>query len=132
MLVYIKYCFSNFNDSGVGIFFFFWLQRVLVAARGILALGLLLSFGVWVFSLSLWRAGSMPRGLCSLRHVGSVVEARGLSCPTACGILVPRPRIKPASPALEGGFFTTGPPGKSPHEEILIRVALRHTLRILP
>ena len=39
--------------------------------------------------------------------------ARGHSCPTACGILVPRPRIEPASPALEGRFFTTGPPGKS-------------------
>ena len=41
--------------------------------------------------------------------------ACGLSCPAACGILVPRPGMEPASPALEGGFFTTGPPGKSPH-----------------
>ena len=39
--------------------------------------------------------------------------AHRLSCPTACGILVPRPGIEPASPPLEGGFFTTGPPGKS-------------------
>ena len=31
----------------------------------------------------------------------------------ACGILVPRSGIKPASPALEGRFLTTGPPGKS-------------------
>ena len=31
----------------------------------------------------------------------------------ACGILVPRPGIKPTFPALEGGFFTPGPPGKS-------------------
>ena len=38
--------------------------------------------------------------------------ARRLSCPAACGILVPRPGIEPASPALKGGFFTTGPPGK--------------------
>ena len=49
----------------------------------------------------------------SLRHVGSVVVARGLSCPVACGILVSRPGIKPASPALQDGFLTTGPPGKS-------------------
>ena len=28
-----------------------------------------------------------------------------LSCPVACGMLVPRPGIEPASPALEGGFF---------------------------
>ena len=33
--------------------------------------------------------------------------------PTACGILVPWPRIKPTSPALEDGFSITGPPGKS-------------------
>ena len=28
-------------------------------------------------------------------------------------ILVPRPGIKPTSPALEGGFLISGPPGKS-------------------
>ena len=38
----------------------------------------------------------------------------GLSCPAARGILVPRPGINPASPALEGGFLTAEPPGKSP------------------
>ncbi|XP_060140769.1 RNA-binding protein 38 isoform X2 [Globicephala melas] len=31
----------------------------------------------------------------------------------ACGILVPRPGIEPAPPALEGKVPTTGPPGKS-------------------
>ena len=35
------------------------------------------------------------------------------SCPVACGILVPRPGIEPTSPALEGRFLITGPPGKS-------------------
>ena len=45
--------------------------------------------------------------------VGSGIVVRGLSCPEACGILVFRSGIQPASPALEGGFFTTGPPGKS-------------------
>ena len=29
----------------------------------------------------------------------------------ACGILAPRPGIKPAPPALEGEALTTGPPG---------------------
>ena len=48
-----------------------------------------------------------------LRHASSAVLVHGLNCPAACGILVPRPGIEPASPALEGGFFTTGPPGKS-------------------
>ena len=32
----------------------------------------------------------------------------------ACGILGPRPGIKPAHPILEGEILTTGPPGKSP------------------
>ena len=66
------------------------------------------------------RAGSVvaARGLSSCgtwtpEHAGSVVAVHRLSCPTACGILVPRPGIEHASPALEGGFFTTGSPGKS-------------------
>ena len=94
---------------------FFWLRRVLVAAHGMFveACGLLSSCGVQLFSLSLWCAGSKVRGLRSWGHSGSLLEACGLSCPAACGILVPRPGIEPASPALEGGFFTNGPPGKS-------------------
>ena len=48
-------------------------------------------------------------------HAGSVVAVRGLSCPAAHSILVSRRGIKPGSPALEGGFLTTGPPGKSLH-----------------
>ena len=43
-----------------------------------------------------------------------VVAACELSYSVACGILVPQPWIKLASPALEGEFLTTGPPGKSP------------------
>ena len=35
------------------------------------------------------------------------------TCPEACGVLVLRPEIEPASPALEGEGLTTGPPGKS-------------------
>ena len=34
--------------------------------------------------------------------------------PMECGILVPQPGIRPASPALEGRFLTSGPPGKVP------------------
>ena len=76
--------------------------------------------------LSLWRGllsscgaqapghvGSVVCGMqaLSLRRASSVVVAHGFSFPTARGILVPRPGIKPASPALEGGFFTTGRQG---------------------
>ena len=32
--------------------------------------------------------------------------------PVAYGILVSQPGIEPTSPALEGGFLTTGPPEK--------------------
>ena len=48
-----------------------------------------------------------------LYSVGSVVAGHRLSCPKACGILVPRPGIESMSPALAGEFLTTGPPGKS-------------------
>ena len=65
-----------------------------------------LSCGTW--DLSMRCVGS------SLQCAGfSLVVAHGLSCPVACGILVPQPGIDPTSPALEGGFLTTGPPGKS-------------------
>ena len=36
----------------------------------------------------------------------------GLSCPTPGDLL--HPGIKPSSPELADGFFTTEPPGKSP------------------
>lgn len=39
---------------------------------------------------------------------------RGLRCSEACGTFVPWPRIKPRSPASQGRFLITGPPGKSP------------------
>ena len=69
------------------------------------------SCGVWAPG----HVGSVVRGTraLQLRHTSSVVVVHGLSCPTACGILIPCPGIEPLSPALEGGFFTTGLPGKS-------------------
>ena len=45
--------------------------------------------------------------------------ARGLSECTACGTLGPQPGMEPRPPALQGRFFTTGPPGKSPFRCIL-------------
>ena len=119
MVVFVLFFFS----------LFFWLCRVSLLARRIFveACGIF-HCGAWALhcgeraSLQLWHAdflfsgcgtGSRVRGLCSLRHTGSVVVAHGLSCPAACGILVPRPGIEPVSPAQEGRFSTTGPPGKS-------------------
>ena len=47
--------------------------------------------------------------------VGGLISSCGspTCCPMACGILGPRPGIEPMSPALQGRFLTTGPPGKS-------------------
>ena len=63
---------------------------------------------IWLCWSQLCHAGSFVV-VCQ----GLVVAAQGLSCPTACGILVPPPGTEPMSPALEGKFLTTGPPGKS-------------------
>ena len=41
----------------------------------------------------------------SWQHRDSLVVAHGLSCSTACGILVPQPGIEPVSPALQGRFL---------------------------
>ena len=46
-----------------------------------------------------------------LQSTGSVAVAHGLSWSMA-GANLPRPGIKPVSPTLAGGFFTTEPPGK--------------------
>ena len=48
-----------------------------------------------------------------LEHVGSVVAACHLSSSMTYETLVPEPEIEPVFPALQGGFLTTGPPGKS-------------------
>ena len=48
-----------------------------------------------------------------LQCEGSLVVAHGLTCCMAYGILVPLPGIELASPALEGGFLTTGQSAKS-------------------
>ena len=44
-----------------------------------------------------------------------LVVAHGLSCSLAYGPLVLRPGIEPMSPALQGGFLTTGPPREVPN-----------------
>lgn len=44
---------------------------------------------------------------------GSAVVMCGLSCPAACGTLVPRPGIELTSPTLESRFLITGPSRRS-------------------
>ena len=118
------------------IYLFFWLCRVLVAAWGIFIetwgifccgapsllqcsdFSLVVVCGFSLSSCGAWAPGHVGSVVCSmlalsLSCASSVVVGHGLSCPMACGILVTRPGIKPVSPALEGGFFPTGTPGKS-------------------
>jgi len=58
-------------------------------------------------AFQLWLSGS---GACWFSSCG----IHGLSCPAACGLLVPSSGIEPTSPSWQGGFLTTGPPRKSP------------------
>ena len=74
--------------------FYFWPHQLLVIARGIFRCD----------AQALQRR-EQPQWLWC---VSSIVVAHGLSFSAACGVLVPRPGIEPGSPALEGGFLTTG------------------------
>ena len=106
-LIFFIYLFLN-------IYLFIWLFWVFVAACALLVAAhrLLFSCDARVPE----HVGSVVCGTRALwlRCSSSVVVAHRLSCPTAREILVPQPGIERASPALEGRFFTTGPPGKSP------------------
>ena len=64
---------------------------------------------IYLFNIYLFIFGCIGS---SLQHAGFYIVVCRLRCPTACEILVPRPGIKPASPALQGRFLTTGSPGK--------------------
>ena len=59
-----------------------------------------------------WEAFSRCRAR-ALEPAGSLVQCTSLVALRHVGILVPRLWVKPISPELEGGFLTTGPPGKS-------------------
>ena len=71
--------------------------------------------------LLLCRPGSRTGGLQWLQHVGSGLAAPGLSSTGSVAVVhrlscstmwdLPRPGVKPVSPALAGGFVTTEPLG---------------------
>ena len=63
--------------------------------------------------LQLWRMGSRAWRLGGCHAQASLAAVLRLSCPAACGILIPWSGIKPTFSALEGGFLTTGPTLKS-------------------
>ena len=110
------------------LFIYFWLRRVLVAACGVF----IEAHGIFRCSESslLWCAGFSLVAVHELLSSCDVLapgRMRSVVCGTWAlllrraglialwhvGILVPRPGIEPKSPALEGRFLTTGPPGKS-------------------
>ena len=67
--------------------------------------------------LLLWSMGSRRTGFSSCGSRAQ--ECRLSSCDARAQLLrglwdLPRPGLKPVSPALAGGFLTTAPPGKSP------------------
>ena len=103
--------------------FIYWLHWVFVVARG---LSLVAASGGY----SLLRyAGFSLRWLLWLRSTGSrhagfrscgsrALDCRLSSCGAQAQLLhgmwdLPWPGLEPLSPALAGGFLTTGPPGKS-------------------
>ena len=65
---------------------------------------------VFLQSASLDLTSLAAPGLsCSVRDLS---VARRLSCSATCGTRVPQPGVRPTFPALQGGFLTTGSPGK--------------------
>ena len=109
----------------------FLIQQLLFEHREqmIIVVGVLILFCLcWSFLrhsgfLQLWHKGLCCCREWALEHMDSVIAALSslvvvcvFTCPMACGILVPRPGIEPVSSALEGGFLTTGPPGKVPSD----------------
>ena len=84
----------------------------------------------------MWRVAS--------ENEGSVVAVCGLCCSVACKILLPQPGMESTSPALQGGFLTTGALGRSqprgilhnngvniPRVNIVYIFFLNHTIRVL-
>ena len=71
-----------------------------------------LSCGMWDLRCIMWelllKCMDSPLWLA-----GSAFTVHGLSCSTACGILVLQPGDWTQSPAMQGIFLTTGIPGES-------------------
>ena len=68
---------------------------------------------IWLWQFLVAACRIFCCGTWTLEQADSVVVVGGLCCSAAYGMLVPWPGIKPTSPALQGGFLTTGPPGRS-------------------
>ena len=67
------------------------------------------ALGVQASALGSWGSAVAVPGLYT---TGLVFVEHGLNCSSTCEIFWTR--VKPVSPPLGGGFFTTEPPGKPP------------------
>ena len=69
--------------------------------------------GLLVALCEIFPCGLSSCGIPVPGCTGSEIVVLRLSWSGARGIFVPQPWIKPMSPAQQGGFISTGPPGKS-------------------
>ena len=76
-------------------------------------------FTRWMIFLKIAFVHLASSGLGCVTQAFLVVIC-GLICSAACGILTPPLGIEPASPASQGRFLNTGPPGKSPRWRVLM------------
>ena len=83
--------------------------RIFIASYGIFCGGAWTPY-LWHVGFGAPAHGHSSCGVRALEHSALVVAVPGLSCSVACEILVPLPGIEPRSPALQGGFLSTGPP----------------------
>ena len=104
----------------LGLFYFIYL--LILAALGLscgtqdLRCGAQASLQLWCvcfFSLQLWCTGSRACRLCSCGMRALQLRHAGLVALRYVGSQFPNQGSNPCPSALEGGFFTTGPPGKS-------------------
>ena len=96
----------------LALFLFYFLIFICLAASGPSCGAQDLHRIMWGLLLLRTRSLVAARGIWSAQP--PVVAVNRLSRSTECGVLLLRPGIEPMSPALQGGFLTTGPPGKSP------------------
>ena len=82
--------------------------------------------------LLLWSTGSRHMGFssCGLQALERKLSNFGTQALLLRGMWdLPRPGLKPVSPALAGGFLTTAPPGKS-HDFLLLNWIIFHFMYI--
>ena len=124
----------------INLFIYFWLHWVFVAARGlslVAASGGYSSlpwagFSLWWLLLRSTSSRHAGFGSCGLRTLELRLSSCGARAYLVRGIGdLPRPGLKPVSPALADRFLTTAPPGKSSypfllHPKLCLRDLLWH------